>query len=175
MLTTFLILLAAVVALAVLWQMAALAAAETEIVTTDPSNAIIEMDDATPDTIYAGGLVGINASGFAVPWDDVATTQLAGLATKNSTSVSGASPKTRAHVDCSGPIVKNIPVASAVQGSVGLQVHCTTDNVQTDCVLDAGATSRGIGVIIRFGSASDCDIKLYSIGEWFARYLTGAT
>ena len=155
--------------------MAALGAGDTDIITEDSSNYTLEMDDGNADTIYSGGLVAISSAGFAVPWANSATDLFAGLATADSTSVSGASPKTRAQVDISGVIVRGIPIASAVQASVGIQVHCTTDNVRVDAVLDAGATSLGIGVIIRFGTASDCDIKLYSMGEWFARYLQGVT
>ena len=72
-------------------------------------------------------------------------------------------------------IIKHIPIASAVQGSVGLEVYSTTDNVLADCVLDGGATSRGIGIIIRFVSAADCDIQLYSHAEWSARYIQATT
>lgn len=160
---------------AVVMPMAAMTEGNTELVSESPSNFAADMDDGTPDTVYVNGLVGFNAAGFAVPWDDAAATMFGGVATKNSTSVAGASPKTRAHLDISGKIIRGIPVASAVQGSIGDQVYCTTDNVAVDCVLDAAATSRGIGVIIRWGSATDVDIKLYSLGEWFARYLQGVT
>lgn len=121
--------------------------------------------------VWGGGLAGLTAAGFAIPWDNVATTVFLGL------FLEGALEPTQdvAPVDDSGTIVKNIPIASAVQGSVGLEVHCTTDNVLTDCVLDAGATSRAIGRIIRFRSASDCDIELYSAVEWAARYNVDAT
>ncbi len=173
--TILLGLLAVLALLASVFPMAALAAGDTDIVAEDPSNYTPEMDDGTADTIYSGGLVGANAAGFAIPWADSATDFFLGIATANSTSVSGASPKTRAQVDISGVIIRGIPIASAVQGSIGDQVHCTTDNVRADCVLDAAATSRGIGIIVRFGTASDCDVKLYSLGEWFARYLQGAT
>ena len=175
--TTILILMGLAVVLAVIGSvcpMAALGAGDTDIVTEDPSNYTPEMDDGNADTIYAGALVG-SAAGFAIPWADSATDLFLGIATANSTSVSGASPKTRAQVDISGQIIRGVPIASAVQTDVGDQVHCTTDNVRVDCVLDAGATSRGIGTIIRFGSDTDCDIKLYTLSEFAARYLQGTT
>lgn len=167
-------LLTLLVLLASVFPMAAMTEADTEGITEDPSNYTPEMDDGNADTIFAGGLVGV-AAGFAVPWSDSATIELLGQATANSTSVSGASPKTRAQVDIRGVIIRGIPIASAIQTSVGLQVHCTTDNVFADCVLDAAATSRGVGIIIRFGTAADCDIKLYSMGEFAARYLQAVT
>ena len=121
--------------------------------------------------VFGGGLVGLTAAGFLIPWDNVATTVFVGVVLEDALEPTEDVGK----VDDSGTVVRNIPIASAVQGSVGLQVHCTTDNIQTDAVLDAGATSRGVGTIIRFRSASDCDIRLYSHAEFQVRYLQGTT
>jgi len=129
------------------------------------------------DICYAGSLVGLSAAGFLHPWDDVATTVFVGVALEQAAgaSASPAGTDTKCPVHDEGMIIKNIPIASAVQASVGLDVHCTTDNVLADCVLDGGATSRAIGRIIRWVSAADCDIQLYSAQEWQARYKQATT
>lgn len=124
------------------------------------------------DEVFAGGLVGQDADGLLIPWDDAAASVFVGIALEG---VAQSSTLLTAPVNDAGAIITNIPIASGTQTTVGLRVHCTTDNVLTDCVLDAGATSRGIGIIIRFRSAGDMDIQLYSHAVWQARYLQGTT
>ena len=121
--------------------------------------------------VWAGGLVGLTAAGFLIPWDNVATSVFTGICLENALEPT----QDVAPVNDEGFILKNVPIASAVQGSVGLDVHCTTDNPLDDLVLDAGATSRAIGRIIRFRSAADCDIEVYSAIAWQARYKQATT
>lgn len=121
--------------------------------------------------VWGGGLVGVTAAGFLIPWDNIATSIFIGVCLEDALEPT----QDVAKVDDSGTVVKNIPVASAVQGSVGLEVYCTTDNVMTDCVLNAAATSRAIGRIARWRSATDCDIELYSAAEWAVRYNIATT
>ena len=121
--------------------------------------------------VWAGGLCGFDVGGFLIPWDDDAASVFVGL-----TLESALEPvQDVASVHDEGFIKKNIPIASAVQGSVGLEVYCTTDNIEENCVLDAGATSRAIGTIIRFSSAADCDVQVYSHAQWQARYKQTST
>ena len=129
------------------------------------------------DICYAGGLVGLTAAGFLIPWDNTNTTVFVGVALEQAagTGASPAGTATKCPVNDEGMIIKHIPIASAVQGSVGLEVYSETDNVLTDCELDAGVTSRSVGIIIRFASAADCDIQLYSHAEWSARYIQATT
>lgn len=124
-------------------------------------------DLASAQQVWAGGLCGKNVAGFLIPWDNVAATQFVGLVLED--ALEGAATQDVAPVHDEGFLIKNIPIASAVQGSVGLEVHCTTDNPLEDCVLAGAAVSRGIGRIIRFRSSSDCDIEVYSAAEWSAR------
>lgn len=121
-------------------------------------------DLAAATQVWAGGLVGANAAGLLVPWDDTAANQFIGLCLENALEPT----KDVAPVNDEGFIVKNVPVASAVQASVQAEVFCTTDNVLTDLVVAGVATSRGIGRIIRFRTASDCDVEIYSAAEWAA-------
>ncbi len=113
-------------------------------------------------TIYAGALVGVMASGFLADWDNVATSRFAGVARETVTGDTSASPPVECAVNTEGVTLLSVAVASAVQGSVGAQVFCTTDNV-ADLALTA--TSPPIGWIKRFVSASDCDVVLYSTTE----------
>ena len=123
-------------------------------------------DLASAQQVWAGGLVGLNAAGFLIDWDNAAATQFVGVCAEN--ALEGPTTQDVAPIHDGGGILKHIPVASAVQGSVGLEIFCTTDNVLTDCVLAAGAVSRGFGRIIRFRSNTDCDIEIYSAAEWSA-------
>lgn len=117
------------------------------------------------DIIYAGGLVGVNAGGFLEPWANDAADEFIGIAMEGENGVVvGAGSKVA--VNDEGGLIKHIPIASAVQGSVGELVFCTTDNVLADCALTA--TSRAIGRIIRFATAGDCDIQVFSHTEFAA-------
>lgn len=123
-------------------------------------------DLASAQQVWAGGLVGLNAAGFLIDWDNAAATQFVGVCAEN--AFEGPTTQDVAPIHDGGGILKHIPVASAVQSSVGLEIFCTTDNVLTDCVLAAGAVSRGFGRIIRFRSNTNCDIEIYSAAEWSA-------
>ena len=113
--------------------------------------------------VRAGGLIGLTAAGFAVPWDNVATTTFLGMCLEDALEPADDVCK----VNDEGLIITNIPIASGLQTSVGAEVFCTTDNVLTDCALTA--TSLSIGVILRFRSAADMDIQLYTPTEWLAK------
>ena len=123
--------------------------------------------------VWAGGLVGLNAGGFLIPWANVNTTVFIGVCLVSALEVVGVVDV--AAVNDEGMIIKHVPIASAVQGSVGLECYSETDNVLTDLELDSGVTSRAIGRIIRFLSNTDCDIQLYSAQEWMARYIQTTT
>jgi len=131
--------------------------------------------------VWAGSLVGIvAASGLMQAWADTATDIFVGIALENALEGAqiGNSPTRTVDVvpvNDEGFIKKNIPVASAAQTDVGKEVYCTTDNIEADCVLDAGATSRAIGRIIRWRSAADVDVEIYSAAEWSVRYIQATT
>jgi len=135
-------------------------------------------DILTTAEIKAGGLVGLSvATGELMEWGNVATDDFIGVALEGAQGATAtpAGSDTTCPVNDEGFIVKNIPIASAAQTDVGLEVYCTTDNILVDAVLDAASTSRAIGRIIRWRSAADCDVELYSATAFSTRYLTGAT
>jgi len=122
--------------------------------------------------VYAGSLVCIvAASGLMQAWADTATDIFLGICLEDALEPT----QDVAPVNDEGVIIKGIPVASAAQTDVGKEVYCPTDNILTDAVLDAGASSRAIGRIIRWVSATDVDVEIYSASEWSARYLQGTT
>lgn len=110
--------------------------------------------------IYQGALVGISAAGFLIPFDNTATTRFVGIADESVSTAAGETAECRC--DSSGRTLLSVPVASAVQGSVGAQVFSTTDNT-ADLALTA--TSPPIGWIKRFVTASNCDVVLFTTTE----------
>lgn len=120
-------------------------------------------------TIFHSAGIGEDSNGVARPWRDNATDKWLGLAVSEGAQ---ANEPTVA-VDTEGRVICGVPVAGATQARVA--VHCPTDNLHEDLCLDAGATSRAIGRIIRFRSASDCDVEFFTPAEFDARYDQGTT
>ena len=135
-------------------------------------------DILTTAIIFSGGLVGLSVStGELIRWDNTSTDDFIGiaLAAANGATATPAGTDTTCAVNDEGMIIKHIPIASAAQTSVGLEVHCTTDNILVDACLDGGTTSRAVGRIIRFRTAADCDVEIYSATTWHARYIQSTT
>ena len=145
----------------------AVLAARVNVETRARGATSYRIDDSGSITVFGGALVGLDASsGLAIRWNNNLTTRFIGIAKETRTSTSGAKPQTAVPVDTEGPNVLKIPIASAVAGSVGEKVFCSTDNVKADCKLTG--VSGSIGVIIAFRSAADCDIRIYTPTEWRA-------
>ena len=145
--------------------MAALSA-DTTLTSRERGRSRYKIDDAGAVTIFAGGLVGlVAATGLITPWNNVATTQFLGLALEGAVSTSGASPQTEVRVAEDGAIVTGAAVTSAVQANVGDEVFCTTDNTQAMALT---ATSKAVGTLVAFRTASDCDVRLYTPAEFAA-------
>jgi len=120
--------------------------------------------------IYGGMLVGLSAAGGRLQlWDNVATTIFVGLAEEDALGNTSATPEVRCRVDTSGKVLKGVAVASATQASVGDVVYSQDSNVAS--LTTVAATSRAIGIIIGYRSASDCDVQLFTPTE-FAAYVT---
>lgn len=117
--------------------------------------------------LYAGSIVGTNAAGYAALWADTAGHQFAGIALEAALGDTSASPPVEVMLDTSGPIVEDVAVASAVQGSVNSLVYCTTDNL-ADCTLSAGTNVEAIGYVHRFKSAGVADVCLFTPTEHLA-------
>lgn len=130
-------------------------------------------------TIYNQSLVGLDANGLVVPWDDTAITQrflgvfnafepaLYGGAVVTAGNTS-ATPKIRGSIDVSGRELHGVDVVGVTaQANVGEPVYCTSDNV-TDLTLTPGAFTKPIGRLIDFRSTSDMDVELFTPAEYHA-------
>ena len=138
---------------------AALTATDADLKTRPNSNSTYH---ATASDIFyqGGGMGGVTATGLLTPWNDTSTTQWQGVCVRTTGTTAA---RDLIEVDISGLILTHVPVASAVAASVGERVFCTTDNIGADLALTA--TSLAIGVIIRWVSATDCDVRLFTPTE----------
>jgi len=132
-------------------------------------------------TAYAGMLVGIQG-GHANHWADGATDVFAGLAIGGDdragdgvlTGETSDSPDPQLHVNTGGDTlmhlasVGEIPSGTVTQSDVGDVVYATSSNV-TDITISSSGRSHPIGYIIRFRSATDVDVQLFTPTEMLAQ------
>jgi len=131
----------------------------------------------TSEVIYPGALVGVDPnSGYLQAWDsDSAAIRFLGLAEPRlvpttlgvtPSSVTGNTAATEppeTDVNESGVILESIAVTSAAQTSVGAPVYASDDNTFT---VSATSNVGAIGRLVRFVSASDCDVELFTPAEY---------
>jgi hypothetical protein len=129
--------------------------------------------DRFPVPIANGESLGIGAlvqveSGFANHYDG--TSDLLGIVVggenTNSSGVpvgdTSLSPDPTVYVDMSGALLMGVPVASAA--AVGEYVYCNDSDFDNATVTQP-TTDKPIGVIVGWRSASDCDVKLFTLPE----------
>lgn len=125
-------------------------------------------------TIYEGSLVQVDANGFLEGWDQGGA--LVGILIGGDTTDAGAitgdtsaSIPPEGRVDTSGVILMHVPVTGAAQAYVGDLVYCTTDNPAADLTrTDPGVGAEPVGWMVRYRSASDCDVQLFTPAEFKA-------
>jgi hypothetical protein len=66
-------------------------------------------------------------------------------------------------VNTEGVVLRNVAVASST--IAGVLVYCTTNN-PADLTITAGAAIKPIGVITRWVSATNCDVRLFTPAEF---------
>lgn len=129
--------------------------------------------------LYHGGLVGLDANGVLVPWDDTAVTNrflgifdafepalTSGAAT--TTGNTSATPAVRGRVRTGGETLRGVDVAGVTaRANIGEPVYGTTDN-HTDLTLTPTAFVKPIGRLVDFRSTSDMDVKLFTPDEYHA-------
>lgn len=126
--------------------------------------------------LYRGGLLGLDANGLLVPWDDTAVAQRfagvmdgwhpqvgsSGVITQGNTS---ASPPVRGIV-LKGCRLNGVDVAGVTaRANIGEPVYGTTDNI-TDLTLTPTAFVKPIGKLDDFRTTSDMDVKLFTPEEY---------
>lgn len=128
----------------------------------------------TSQALYANGLVGLDANGLVVPWDDTAITQrflgvFVGWDRPSvTTGNTSASLPVRAIVDVSGAELANVDVVGVTaRANIGEPVYSTTDN-PTDLTLTPTAFVKPIGRLVDFRTTSDMDVELFTPTEYHA-------
>lgn len=102
---------------------------------------------ASNTTIYAGGLVCINSSGFAVPGATTSGNKTVGVAKKGVVNPSGGSER----VAVEAPIVARFKASSITQAMVGTMMMVIDDETFDD----AGANSIKAGILVEFISTTE--------------------
>lgn len=69
-------------------------------------------------------------------------------------------PDPQVYVDTTGPVIKSIAVTGATV--FGAEVYSNDSDLE-NATITQPTTDSPIGYIVRFGSATDCDVKLYSM------------
>jgi len=155
----------------------ALLATNKEIETAGGSgNSLHAAKVVNGDIIYKGALVGIAqddfattaSRGYAVPVSNTANITFAGVALRQVTGDTGATPVPEVEIDTSGVLLKKVTVTGVTaQLDVGKEVYPTTDNVD-DLDINASTFDRPIGFISRWYSSTTCDVQLYSMNDYEA-------
>tara|TARA_R100000808_G_scaffold9782_1_gene26541 strand:- start:3383 stop:3820 length:438 start_codon:yes stop_codon:yes gene_type:complete len=119
------------------------------------------------DICYAGALIAIDGDGYAAPWADTAGYVFAGLAMRQVTGDTSASPVPECEINTSGPILKKVAVTGSTgQTDVGVLVFATDDNS-----LELGLTPtnvKAVGRVSRWYSGTTCDVQLFTPAEYLA-------
>ncbi len=118
------------------------------------------------DVCYAGALIGIDGNGYAAPWADTSGYVFAGIAMRQVTGDTSASPVPECEINTSGPILKKVAVTGSTgQTDVGVLCYASDDNT-----LDLSATSnvKAVGRVSRWYSGTTCDVQLFTPGEYLA-------
>lgn len=82
------------------------------------------------------------------------------------------SPDPTVYVDCSGPVLCNVPVASSTV--IGALVYTPDSDLDNLTITQAGA-EQPVGYIVGWRSASDADVKLFTPSEHKAATTAPAT
>ena len=155
-----------------------------KILTTRPNAGRDSFPIANAVRLAPGTLVQIQA-GFANHWDDSGQNDvflgvaISGRSSGNATTddpstwlgdTSGApDPDPEVDVDTSGVILTHLDSidGTPTQAKVGALVFCPdsdTDNID----MQASGNTNAIGILYRFRTATDCDVKLFTPMEWIA-------
>lgn len=131
----------------------------------------------TTQYFYAGQLVGLEG-GYANHWADGANDVFAGILLRaddadhdgvfqGNTSLT---PIPECTVDTSGVVLMHLDSVgdTPTQAKVGDYVYCGTSNID-DITLDSSGRNHPIGILLRYRSATDVDVQLFSLAEHAAQ------
>lgn len=123
-------------------------------------------------TVYAGMLAQLE-SGFLNHWTGTSPGQFVGIVLGGDDRArdgvllgeTADTPPTEARVDESGVVLMHVAVAGTVtQADVGAYVYCADSDV-ANLTKTVGSNLRPVGRLVRFRSATDCDVELLTPAE----------
>lgn len=115
--------------------------------------------------IYAGALVGIDASGYLDIMSDTAGHKFIGVALEDALGNTSATPPTECRVNTEGMTLENVAIAGTfVQADVNSLIYCSTSN-PADSTKTEATNIEAIGWASRFRAAGYGDITLFTPEE----------
>lgn len=114
--------------------------------------------------LFAGSLVGLDASGHLDKWSDTVGHRFVGLLLESATGDTSATPKVEGKVDESGYTIMSATVGSLAQTDVNAPVYCSTDN-PADFTLAPTANVGPVGRVVRYISSGVGDVQLFTPAE----------
>jgi len=122
--------------------------------------------------LYEGQLVQLDANGYLDHYTEATGLFLGILKSGDSrlgdgviVGATGDAKPPEGQVDESGVTLMHMAVGSATQASVGDPVYCDDSDTANLTVTATGAAKK-IGYVVRFRTASDCDVRLYTPAEY---------
>lgn len=116
--------------------------------------------------IFSGALCAVDGNGFIQNWADTAGFNFAGMAMTGVTGDTAVSPDVEVKLNTSGPIVKEVAVTGATGiGDVGDLCFATDENTYN---LAVSTNVKAVGVVTRYYSGTDCDVRLFTPAEYQA-------
>lgn len=109
--------------------------------------------------IISGSLVGIDATGYAVPWSDTAGLRFAGIAQHGATGNTSALVPVEVRVSL-GETLHRVTISDVAQGDLFFRLSGATDNAN-DLGIDAATNTGAVGFISRVHSAELVDVTLF--------------
>lgn len=145
--------------------------------TREPGRDSFQIADGV--VVYEGMLAGIDATtGYLEHWADGANDCFAGVVLGGDdrakdgvlTGETSDTPPPEARVDTSGTVLMHLSSInnSPVQGNVGDPVYCGTSNPD-DITTNSSGRNHPIGFIVRWRTATDVDVQLFSMAHHVAQ------
>lgn len=121
-------------------------------------------------TIYAGGLVCTDTSGYLVPMADVVGNRFAGLALETVTvGATLATPPVECRVNDEGMVLKGLVRSGTTIADVNALLYAPSDN-PNDLTSAASTNVKSVATIIRCPSSGIMDVQLFTSMEHLAIY-----
>lgn len=126
---------------------------------TDPT-ASDTFPVAASTTIWAGAIVALNTSGYAIPATDTVGLTVVGIATKKADNSDGSNGEVDVVCD-SGQLERELAATGLTQAQLGQPVFVSDDQTVTDGSLDGGADNNVfVGTLANIPSAGRAGVRI---------------